>query len=228
MLRPRLGAHAKGVEMARRTKEDAEATRNRLLDAAQEVFHVKGVRGASLLDVAQAASLTRGAIYWHFKDKADLFDAMMQRVTSPFEQACFPEQGGSGSQASALQGILDVLRMVLHSVNTDAAIRSVFEIALYKVECVGEMFAVRERRMMGVMRFNSRLEGALMLAAEQARVELPVSAASAAIGLHAVFDGVLHAWLLHDARPFDLETEGMAAVSVYLKGLGLGAAKEIA
>ncbi|MBD7959766.1 TetR family transcriptional regulator [Comamonas avium] len=214
--------------MARRTKEDAEATRNRLLDAAQEVFHVKGVRGASLLDVAQAASLTRGAIYWHFKDKADLFDAMMQRVTSPFEQACFPEQGGSGSQASALQGILDVLRMVLHSVNTDAAIRSVFEIALYKVECVGEMFAVRERRMMGVMRFNSRLEGALMLAAEQARVELPVSAASAAIGLHAVFDGVLHAWLLHDARPFDLETEGMAAVSVYLKGLGLGAAKEIA
>lgn len=228
MLRPRLGAHAKGAEMARRTKEDAEATRNRLLDAAQEVFHVKGVRGASLLDVAQAASLTRGAIYWHFKDKADLFDAMMQRVTSPFEQACFPEQGGSGSQASALQGILDVLRMVLHSVNTDAAIRSVFEIALYKVECVGEMFAVRERRMMGVMRFNSRLEGALMLAAEQARVELPVSAASAAIGLHAVFDGVLHAWLLHDARPFDLETEGMAAVSVYLKGLGLGAAKEIA
>ncbi|MBD9403671.1 MULTISPECIES: TetR family transcriptional regulator [unclassified Comamonas] len=214
--------------MARRTKEDAEATRNRLLDAAQEVFHVKGVRGASLLDVAQAASLTRGAIYWHFKDKADLFDAMMQRVTSPFEQACFPEQDGSGSQASALQGILDVLRMVLHSVNTDAAIRSVFEIALYKVECVGEMFAVRERRMMGVMRFNSRLEGALMLAAEQARVELPVSAASAAIGLHAVFDGVLHAWLLHDARPFDLETEGMAAVSVYLKGLGLGAAKEIA
>lgn len=214
--------------MARRTKEDAEATRNRLLDAAQEVFHVKGVRGASLLDVAQAASLTRGAIYWHFKDKADLFDAMMQRVTSPFEQACFPEQDGFGSQASALQGILDVLRMVLHSVNTDAAIRSVFEIALYKVECVGEMFAVRERRMMGVMRFNSRLEGALMLAAEQARVELPVSAASAAIGLHAVFDGVLHAWLLHDARPFDLETEGMAAVSVYLKGLGLGAAKEIA
>lgn len=214
--------------MARRTKEDAEATRNRLLDAAQEVFHVKGVRGASLLDVAQAASLTRGAIYWHFKDKADLFDAMMQRVTSPFEQACFPEQDGSGSQASALQGILDVLRMVLHSVNTDAAIRSVFEIALYKVECVGEMFAVRERRMMGVMRFNSRLEGALILAAEQARVELPVSAASAAIGLHAVFDGVLHAWLLHDARPFDLETEGMAAVSVYLKGLGLGAAKEIA
>ncbi len=214
--------------MARRTKEDAEATRNRLLDAAQEVFHVKGVRGASLLDVAQAASLTRGAIYWHFKDKADLFDAMMQRVTLPLEQACFPELDGTGSQTSALQGILDVFQMVLHSVSTDAAIRSVFDIALFKVEGVGEMLAVRERRMMGVMRFTSRLEGALLLAAEQAGVDLPISAASAAIGLHAVFNGILHAWLLHDARPFDLEREGVAAVSVYLKGLGLDVAKEIA
>ena len=59
--------------MARRTKEDAEATRNKLLDAAAEVFFAKGVAGASLSEVAQAAGLTRGAIYWHFKDKVDLF-----------------------------------------------------------------------------------------------------------------------------------------------------------
>ena len=69
--------------MARRTKEDAEATRNKLLDAAAEVFFVKGVAGASLSEVAQAAGLTRGAIYWHFKDKVDLFDALMQRTTLP-------------------------------------------------------------------------------------------------------------------------------------------------
>ena len=61
--------------MARRTKEDAEATRNKLLDAAAEVFFAKGVAGASLSEVAQAAGLTRGAIYWHLKDKVDLFDA---------------------------------------------------------------------------------------------------------------------------------------------------------
>ncbi|MGN1056456.1 MAG: TetR family transcriptional regulator, partial [Comamonas sp.] len=69
--------------MARRTKEDAEMTRNQLLDAAQAVFFSKGVAGASLADIAQAASLTRGAIYWHFKDKADLFDALMKRTTLP-------------------------------------------------------------------------------------------------------------------------------------------------
>src|SRR6476659_11387172 len=71
--------------MARRTKEEAQETRARLLDAAEQVFHDKGVAHASLEDIAAAAKVTRGAIYWHFKDKAELFDAMMQRVRLPVE-----------------------------------------------------------------------------------------------------------------------------------------------
>ena len=207
--------------MARRTKEDAEATRSKLLDAAQEVFHAKGVAGASLSDVAQAAGVTRGAIYWHFENKAALFDAMMQRVTLPFEQAWGNERARIEKQRSALSRILDIFQMVLHSVSTDPITRQVFDIALYKVECVGEMLAVRERRLDGLKRFTSQMEGELALAAKEALVQLPISVQSAARGLHAVFEGVLHAWLLDDAQSFDLEAEGMAAVKVYLKGLGL-------
>src|ERR1700682_3915435 len=72
--------------MARRTKEEAQGTRHRLLDAAEHVFHEKGVAHASLEEIAAAAEVTRGAIYWHFKDKAELFDAMMQRVVLPVEE----------------------------------------------------------------------------------------------------------------------------------------------
>ena len=72
--------------MARRTKENAIATRSSLIDAAEQVFCEKGVSRASLSDIAQAAGATRGAIYWHFKDKLDLFGAMMDRVTLPLEQ----------------------------------------------------------------------------------------------------------------------------------------------
>src|SRR5258706_2776656 len=71
--------------MARRTKEEALETRTGILDAAERVFHEKGVAHASLEDIAAAADVTRGAIYWHFKDKADLFDAMMQRVVLPMD-----------------------------------------------------------------------------------------------------------------------------------------------
>ena len=71
--------------MARRTKEEAQETRHRILDTAERVFLKKGVARTSLADVADAAGVTRGAIYWHFKNKADLFEAMMDRVSLPME-----------------------------------------------------------------------------------------------------------------------------------------------
>lgn len=213
--------------MVRRTKEDAEATRHKLLDAAQAVFYAKGVAGASLAEIAQAADLTRGAIYWHFKDKSDLFDALMQRTTLPFEQAWQAGQAASKHEASALLGILAVLRMVLRSVSTDTATRQVFDIALYKTECVGEVKAVRQRRIAAAQLFTQQMEAELVVAAQQMNVALDVSVATAARGLHAVFDGILHAWLLHEGEPFDLEVEGMQAVHLYLKGLGMDPKKEI-
>jgi TetR/AcrR family acrAB operon transcriptional repressor len=71
------------INMARNTKEKALETRDSILDAAEDVFNEKGVSNTSLNDVAQAAGVTRGAIYWHFKNKGDLFDAMCRRVRDP-------------------------------------------------------------------------------------------------------------------------------------------------
>ena len=62
--------------MVRRTKEEAQETRNRILDAAERVFVERGVGRSSLNEIATAAGVTRGAIYWHFQDKADVFNAM--------------------------------------------------------------------------------------------------------------------------------------------------------
>ncbi|MDR3299114.1 MAG: TetR family transcriptional regulator, partial [Candidatus Accumulibacter sp.] len=66
--------------MVRKTREEALVTRNAILDAAETVFQEHGVSRTSLAEVAVAAGVTRGAVYWHFTNKADLFDAMVQRV----------------------------------------------------------------------------------------------------------------------------------------------------
>ncbi len=63
--------------MVRRTKEDAQETRNRILDTAVEVFNRQGVAETSLNDIAREAGVTRGAIYWHFANKVSMFDAMI-------------------------------------------------------------------------------------------------------------------------------------------------------
>jgi len=68
--------------MARRTKEEALATRNAVLDAAVRVFAVKGVARSSLDDIAKEAGVTRGAIYWHFTNKIDLLNTLWDEVLS--------------------------------------------------------------------------------------------------------------------------------------------------
>jgi TetR/AcrR family acrAB operon transcriptional repressor len=72
--------------MARRTKAEAAATREALIDAAEEMFMAHGVARTTLEQIARHAGMTRGAVYWHFKNKADLFRAMLERVRMPFDE----------------------------------------------------------------------------------------------------------------------------------------------
>src|SRR5213075_3064046 len=92
--------------MARRTKADAEATRHQILDAAEAEFLARGVAHTTLQDVAVAAGVTRGAIYWHFEDKAALFNAMMERALLPCEavaeQARASTDGGPLAELAAM------------------------------------------------------------------------------------------------------------------------------
>ena len=202
--------------MVRRTKQEAQETRSCILDAAERVFEQHGVSGTSLNDIAQAAGVTRGAIYWHFRDKADLFNAMMERVTLPLEQA----GRGDGTKAGSLDieqmraAFVDVLRQIVG----DAQMRRVFGIAVHKIEYVGELTAIRDRHL--AVRDECLADAQRTLQRAQRRGELApgVSARAAAIGLHAMFDGLLQNWML-DPQGFDLVRVGSQVLDTYLAGL---------
>ena len=70
----------------KRTPEQARQTRESLLRAALEVFDRRGVARASLAEIAAEAGVTRGALYWHFKSREDLFDALFQHLFHEFGQ----------------------------------------------------------------------------------------------------------------------------------------------
>lgn len=63
--------------MPRRTKEDALKTRQLLIESAIQQFALRGVTSTTLADIADAAGVTRGAVYWHFASKAELFNEMV-------------------------------------------------------------------------------------------------------------------------------------------------------
>ncbi|HEX9173202.1 MAG TPA: TetR family transcriptional regulator, partial [Telluria sp.] len=103
--------------MARRTKEDALATRDSIIDAAEKLFAQQGVSRTTLQHIASAAGVTRGAIYWHFDDKAALFNAMMERAKTPIE-ACMQLLDQTGG-LDPLQDLREYLLCVLKVTVTD-------------------------------------------------------------------------------------------------------------
>ena len=203
--------------MVRRTKADAEATRQSLLDAAEQLFQARGVSRTSLNDIATAAGTTRGAIYWHFKDKADLFNAMMERVTMPMEQAIAQAE----TVETPLQQVRTSVLTALRKAATDEQARRVFEIATQQVEFNGEMLAVRERKLKWIGDYRHQLARQFKAAAAESQIELPAGPRQAALGLQAILTGLLNNWLLSDGD-FDLVRVGTQTVDIYLAGLGFG------
>jgi TetR/AcrR family acrAB operon transcriptional repressor len=209
--------------MVRRTKEEAQETRHKLLDAAEHLFQAQGVSRTTLQDIALRAGTTRGAIYWHFKDKADLFNAMMDRVTMPLEatftQDDSPLPKGQETNCVALYRIRQCTLNALEQIVNDPQTRRVFEVATQKVEYVEELQAVRQRHLAVRNNCVSSIEQRMEAAAQHIGLRLPISPSVAAQGLHALIDGLIQNWLL-DPAGFDLLKIGPSIMDAYLAGLG--------
>lgn len=62
-----------------RISKDAEERRNEILDAADTLFGQKGFDGTSTNDILDAVGIARGTLYYHFKSKEDIMDALIGR-----------------------------------------------------------------------------------------------------------------------------------------------------
>jgi TetR/AcrR family acrAB operon transcriptional repressor len=202
--------------MGRHTKAQAQATRDHILDMAEIEFQRRGVTGTSLQDIARAAGVTRGAIYWHFKDKVDLFHAMLARVTLPLELEI--RRSGEPALDDPVAHIRDSFQAALHASVADPQARRVFEIALHKVEYVEELDSLRQRRIQGHHARVRQVQRGLARALRQGALPVGMPARAAALGLHALVDGLIQNWMM-DPTAFDLERVGRQAIAAYLRGL---------
>ncbi len=204
--------------MARRTKEEAQATRNLILDTAEVVFSERGVSRSSLNDIAQAAGLTRGAIYWHFQDKADLFNAMLKRVTLPLEETAL--RSDDPALDDPLAYMRDSFTHALRLTVGDPQVRRVFEIVTHKVEYVGELSAARDRQLATRDECLLHAQRGIALAMKRGLLPRRIPARAAALGLHALIEGLIQNWML-DPQSFDLVKVGQQVLDAYLAGLAV-------
>ena len=202
--------------MARKTREQALATRNRLVDAAEKVFHEKGVAHASLEEIAAAAGVTRGAIYWHFKDKAELFDAMMQRVMLPVED--LGERADACDPGDPLVALRNCAVQVLLRTARDSAVQRVFDIAYHKCEYVGDAAGVRERHIASQAGCLRTIESGFRACVKSGRLPKTVQPRVAAIGAMSLVSGLIANWVL-DPKSFSLRNHAETLVDTYFRGL---------
>lgn len=202
--------------MARRTKEAAAITREQLLDAAERVFRARGVSGSTLAQVAAEAGVTRGALYWHFRDKADLYAAMCERATLPLETML--ERAGATAHADPLATLRELALAALARLACDARAQAVFDVMFHKSERTADLAptAERERRERGDCLLH--VERVLVQAVDKRQLPADTDTALAARALHAYIEGIMDQWVL-DPDAFDLAAAAPALIDSMLAGL---------
>jgi len=198
--------------MVRRTREAAATTREQLLDAAERVFRDRGVTRTSLAEVAAEAGVTRGAVYWHFRDKADLFAAMCRRATSPMDTLA---ERASGVRTDSPIATLRALCVdALAHLTRDPRTQAVFEIMFHRSELAG----IAERHDRDCRQARARVESVIARAVAAGELPRDTHTALAVEALYAYLTGLMHGWTL-DPTSFDLRACAPALVDTFVAGL---------
>ncbi|MED5388130.1 MAG: TetR family transcriptional regulator [Pseudomonadota bacterium] len=188
--------------MVRRTKAEALQTRALILDAAEQVFHRKGVLSASLKDIASEAGVTRGAIYWHFKNKHDVFMAMVDRSRLPFDN--LSERAEDASEPDPLGRLREFMVYLLQQAVRDSSQRRLFEIMFQKCEFSGDNLDLLVRQREVCREASGRLARTFRNAMDRGQLPDTLDISKAVTWLHSQLTGVIMFWLL-DPEVLDLE-----------------------
>jgi TetR/AcrR family acrAB operon transcriptional repressor len=199
----------------RRTKEEAAVTRATLLKTALAVFSAKGYAATTLDDVAKAAKVTRGAIYWHFKSKADLYNTLVQE---------FSARGAGVVQQAVAEGgtLIEILRRIFVRVCTvieeDKEMRAVMELTLFKTGLDPELQTSRKKQ---IEAGNALLKGiteAMRQGIAQGALRGDIDPADMARAFIAFENGAIQLWLL-SPRSFSLKRSAESFADVLVAGL---------
>jgi TetR/AcrR family acrAB operon transcriptional repressor len=180
--------------MVRQTKENAEITRQRIIDAAREVFLSRGVSRTSMEQIASHAELTRGAIYWHFSNKTELFSALREQVLLPLFDR-MDESLLNENDEDPLGQISKFLMGTIEALNDCLQTRQTFEIMMVKCEYVEDLAKVLEQTLCNCEHIAQKIEQLYTRAQSKGQLKLSDSPAILAMDTHLFFSGLMHLWV---------------------------------
>lgn len=200
----------------RRTKEEAAVTRATLLTTALAVFSTKGYAAATLTDVAKAAKVTRGAIYWHFKSKADLYNTLIEELST---------RGALVVQQAIAEGgpLIEVLRRIFVRqctlIEEDKEARAIMELALFKTGLDPELQPGRKKQLEGGTTLIASLTAAMTQGIAHGVLRSDMEPADMARAFLAFENGVMQLWLTAP-KSFSLKASAESFADIFFEGIG--------
>ena len=202
--------------MVKKTREDALATREALLIAALQTFRERGVAHTRLSDVATRAGVTRGAIYWHFKDKAELFAAVWERGTLPVEALL--AEASRTVQRDPLATVKQLALMALKQLAGHADTQAMLDVIFHKCEFTDELAPVVAKNDADRSACLTQVQALFEQAVAVGQLPAHTDTFLATQGMHAYMVGLMHEWVLTPGS-YDLAACAEPLLDTYLAGL---------
>ena len=184
--------------MARKSKEEALETRNRILTAAVDLIAEKGYARTTFEDIAERLELTKGAVYWHFKTKPDLLSELILlatklRLEALGEPKVFPR--------GAIKEYF--VRWARHIVEHPLA-RKLFYLFEFQVEFSSELLLeLRQRLRNRTQGPHEIISQELNRLVESGEADLLMPPKELAVSFSGSWFGIVKGWFFHN-RQFDL------------------------
>lgn len=208
--------------MSRRTKEEAEKTRSRVLASALSLFSSRGYEKTSLDSIAARLKMTKGAVYWHFKSKQDLLTALIDDMLARFRRqvAVLLPDGAESFDGLSFQAVADMMVRNAAIIVSDARATAFFLLVHEQIRWTDASMAKVRSDLLRNRRFgpweafrtavgNDAREGLLRAGVD------PVQVASVCVS---IWEGLVHARILKVLQ-CDLEETLSKAYSAVWKSI---------
>jgi len=202
--------------MPRKTKQEAEQTREAILEAAAMTFSEVGVNRASVDLIATRAGVTRGAVYHHFKNKLDVFRALFDQLYTPFTEMILEDL--EVDHPHPIRQLSALCTHLFDDLVVHPRKKRILAILFLKCDYSGEMEEILEE-------MNQRKNRSIELFSRyftraQERGHLPPNADPHILTLSALsyLTGMTYEFLRNPAL-FDIETHAAPMIEYYYRGL---------
>jgi len=197
----------------RRTKEQAAETRRNILNMAEALFLERSYESVSLDEIATAASVTRGAVYWHFQNKQGLLLAIRDEMPLPMRELAL--RLADDTTIEPLSALGEAIAITFANLQADPRWRSILrDLVRVDFEASGETANIGNV-------FQRQLRSSLTQIFEAAQrsgaLQSPWTPKSAAIVFNATLNGLINEWA-RGQSDFELIPDAAAIVKAILDG----------